>query len=150
MLKIPDSSFSQGVVKVESPDEMRLKIKEMMKTSDLLIAQEFLPTDFDWRVGILDNKVLFVYKYYMAKNHWQIYNRGSKKKGDVTGAFEVFNIGDVAPYILDTALKATRLIGNGLYGVDVKDVNGKAYMIEIDDNPKIDAGVEDKILQGKL
>lgn len=150
VLKIPDSSFSQGVVKVGSSDEMRLKIKEMMKSSDLLIAQEFLPTNYDWRVGVLNSKVLFVCKYYMAKDHWQIYNWESKKKGDVTGNFDIFEIKDVPPYIIETALKATRLIGNGLYGVDVKDVNGKAYIIEVNDNPNIDAGVEDTLLHDKL
>ncbi len=147
VLKLPDSSFSQGVVKVNSPEEMRDKIKEMMKISDLIIAQEFLPTSYDWRVGILDNKVLFVCKYYMAKDHWQIYNWGSKKKGDVTGNFEVFKLEDVPSEIIETALKATRLIGNGLYGVDVKEVKGKAYVIEVNDNPNIDAGVEDLILK---
>jgi glutathione synthase/RimK-type ligase-like ATP-grasp enzyme len=150
VLKLPDSSFSQGVVKVNSPEEMKVKVREMMKISDLIIAQEFLPTSYDWRVGILDNKVLFVCKYFMAKDHWQIYNWGSKKKGDVTGNFEIFNLEDVPFYIVDTALKATRLIGSGLYGVDVKDVNGKASIIEINDNPNIDAGVEDSILKEEL
>ena len=72
VLKLPDSSFSQGVVKVSSAEEMKVKLREMMKISDLIIAQEFLPTSYDWRVGVLNNEVLFVCKYYMAKNHWQI------------------------------------------------------------------------------
>lgn len=63
---------------------MRLKVKEMVKVSDLIIAQEFLPTSYDWRVGVLNNEVLFVCKYYMAKDHWQIYNWGSRKKNDVS------------------------------------------------------------------
>lgn len=150
VLKLPDSSFSQGVIKVNSPEEMRVKVKEMMKISDLIIAQEFLPTSYDWRVGILDNKVLFVCKYFMAKNHWQIYNWGSKKKCDVTGTFEIFKIEDVPPMITELALKATRLVGDGLYGVDVKEVDGKAFVIEINDNPNIDAGVEDLILKEEL
>src|SRR5690554_2732573 len=87
VLKLPDSSFSQGVVKVNTPEEMRLKVKEMVKVSDLIIAQEFLPTSYDWRVGVLNNEVLFVCKYYMAKDHWQIYNWGSRKKNDVSGTF---------------------------------------------------------------
>jgi glutathione synthase/RimK-type ligase-like ATP-grasp enzyme len=150
VLKLPDSSFSQGVIKVTTPEEMREKIRQMMKISDLIIAQEFLPTSYDWRVGILNNKVLFVCKYYMAKDHWQIYNWSSKKKTDVTGNFDIFELNDVPAYIVETALKATKLIGNGLYGVDVKEVNGKAYVIEINDNPNIDAGVEDKLLHEKL
>jgi glutathione synthase/RimK-type ligase-like ATP-grasp enzyme len=47
-------------------------------------------------------------------------------------------------------LKATSLIGTGLYGVDMKEVDGKFYVIEINDNPNIDSGTEDKILKDKL
>ena len=56
VLKLPDSSFSQGVVKVSSAEEMKVKLREMMKISDLIIAQEFLPTSYDWRVGVLNNE----------------------------------------------------------------------------------------------
>jgi glutathione synthase/RimK-type ligase-like ATP-grasp enzyme len=37
-----------------------------------------------------------------------------------------------------------------LFGVDIKVVNGKPCIIEINDNPNIDAGVEDKILKDEL
>ena len=30
-------------------------------------GSEYLPTDFDWRVGIFDRKPLFVCKYFMAE-----------------------------------------------------------------------------------
>lgn len=150
VLKLPDSSFSQGVVKVSSAEEMKVKLREMMKISDLIIAQEFLPTSYDWRVGVLNNEVLFVCKYYMAKNHWQIINWGTKVKNDMTGNFDIFKIEDVPQYVVDIALKATKLIGNGLYGVDVKEVDGKAFVIEINDNPNIDAGIEDSLLGEQL
>lgn len=150
VLKLPDSSFSQGVVKVSSAEEMKVKLREMMKISDLIIAQEFLPTSYDWRVGVLNNEVLFVCKYYMAKNHWQIINWGTKVKNDMTGNFDIFKIEDVPQYVVDIALKATKLIGNGLYGVDVKEVDGKAFVIEVNDNPNIDAGVEDSLLGEQL
>ena len=29
-------------------------------------AQEYLATDFDWRVGVLDRRPLFACKYFMA------------------------------------------------------------------------------------
>jgi glutathione synthase/RimK-type ligase-like ATP-grasp enzyme len=58
---------------------------------------------------------------------------------------------DQAPSgLLKTALKATALIGKSLYGVDMKEVDGKFYVIEINDNPNIDSGIEDKILKDKL
>jgi len=52
--------------------------------------------------------------------------------------------------VLDTALKAANLIGDGLYGVDLKQVGKKVYVIEVNDNPNIDAGMEDQILKDEL
>ena len=57
---------------------------------------------------------------------------------------------DVPEPLLNTALKAANLIGDGLYGVDLKQVGKKVYVIEINDNPNIDAGMEDKILKDEL
>lgn len=150
VLKLPDSSFSQGVIKVNDEQELQAQIKRMLKESDLILAQEFLPTDFDWRIGILDNEVIFACKYFMAKGHWQIYNWNSSNDDDTSGEFENVPIEQVPTHILDTSLKATRLIGNGLYGVDVKDVKGKAVVVEVNDNPNIDGGIEDKLLNEAL
>ena len=41
-------------------------------------------------------------------------------------------------------------MGKGLYGVDVKEIDGKPLVIEINDNPNIDCGVEDVILKDDL
>lgn len=46
--------------------------------------------------------------------------------------------------------RAAGLIGDGLYGVDLKVVNGKCHVIEINDNPSIEAGYEDQILKSEL
>ena len=48
------------------------------------------------------------------------------------------------------AVKAAGLIGDGLYGVDIKESDGKFYVIEINDNPNVDSAVEDQILQDEL
>lgn len=50
----------------------------------------------------------------------------------------------------DTAVKAANLIGKGLYGVDLKMVDDKAYVIEINDNPSIDHGLEDAIIGDEM
>ena len=49
--------------------------------------------------------------------------------------------------MLNTALKAANLIGDGLYGVDLKQIGKKVYVIEVNANPNIDAGMEDQILK---
>ena len=52
--------------------------------------------------------------------------------------------------IVSLAVKASSLIGDGLYGVDLKFVEDKVYVIEVNDNPNIDYGVEDQVLGDKL
>jgi glutathione synthase/RimK-type ligase-like ATP-grasp enzyme len=52
--------------------------------------------------------------------------------------------------VLQAAIAATKPIGDGLYGVDVKEINGRGYVIEVNDNPSIDRGVEDKYLGDEL
>ena len=42
------------------------------------------------------------------------------------------------------AIKSAKLMGMGLYGIDIKEVNNKLMVIEINDNPNIDFGVEDR------
>lgn len=146
VLKRPDSSFSRGVVKVETSEELARNINEMLERSALIIAQEYLPTDFDYRVGIIDRKPLYVCKYFMARSHWQIIRRDGAGTKVSEGEGETLAVEDAPPAVVRCALKAARLIGDGLYGVDVKQANGKAYVIEINDNPSLDAGVEDGFL----
>jgi len=145
VLKQPDSSFSLGVIKVDTREEYEEETDRLFKISDLLIAQGFMPTSFDWRVTCIDKEPLFVCKYFMAGEHWQIYDN-SKKGDDALGEFETWPPAAAPPDVVKTAMKAANLIGDGLYGVDIKEINGKAYIIEVNDNPNVDAGVEDKIL----
>lgn len=149
ILKQPDGAFSKGVFKINNQKEYVDISGDMFMKSELLIAQEFLPTKFDWRVGIIDGQVLYVCKYYMATEHWQIVNWKSEKQNE-DGDVECVSLSEVPTELLKTALKATALIGTSLYGVDMKEVDGKYYVIEINDNPNIDAGIEDKILKDKL
>ena len=145
ILKQPDSSFSVGVIKVKTVNELKSSLDDMFKGSDLVIGQEFLTSDFDWRIGVLDQKPLFACKYYMAKGHWQIYNWNSGTK-PMEGNAETMSIDKVPEKVIRFALKASKLMGDGLYGVDLKEVNGEVYVIEVNDNPNIDSGIEDKVL----
>jgi glutathione synthase/RimK-type ligase-like ATP-grasp enzyme len=148
VIKIPDGSFSRGIVKVNDRKELELKVEELFQKSALLLAQEFLYTDFDWRIGVFNNKALYACRYYMVKNHWQIYRHGTSRID--TGSFATLPTFEVPKVVLDAALKATLPIGNGLYGVDVKEKDGKGYVIEVNDNPNIDSGIEDKYLGDEL
>lgn len=150
VLKLPESSFSQGVFRVGNSAELKCKLREMFAKTDLVIAQEFMVSDYDWRIGVMDNTPLFACKYYMAQGHWQVYNWHSEDGGEFSGQSETLPVSQVPEEIIKTALRATGLIGGGLYGVDIKEVNRKAYVIEVNDNPNIDAGIEDLVLGDDL
>lgn len=149
VLKQPDSAFSVGVTKAHTPHEFREKVARLLADSDLVIAQPFLPTDFDWRVGVLDGKPLYVCKYFMARDHWQIlkHHEGGRVEA---GRGETLPIYRAPPRVVETAIKAAGLIGDGLYGVDLKELGDRATVIEVNDNPNLDAGVEDRVLKDEL
>ncbi len=150
VLKLPESSFSQGVFLVKNKQELKERLSAMLSDSALVIAQEFMESDYDWRIGVMDNLPLFACKYYMARGHWQIYNWQSAGSGDFIGKSETLPVSQVPAHVLKAALKATSLIGSGLYGVDIKEVDGKAYVIEVNDNPNIDESIEDRLLGDEL
>lgn len=149
VLKAPDSAFSRGVHKVDSRDALVRMVKDLLERSELIVAQEFLPTRYDWRVGIVDGKPLYVCRYWMASRHWQIVKHdasGRKAEGNA----DTMAVADAPKEVVQMALKAADAIGKGLYGVDIKESDGRYYVIEVNDNPSIDAGVEDSILKDAL
>jgi glutathione synthase/RimK-type ligase-like ATP-grasp enzyme len=149
ILKQPDSSYSQGVLKVESVESYLKTAEMLLDKSDLIIAQEFMPTEFDWRIGVLNREPIYACKYYMARNHWQVGNwkeKGKKRYGN----WETFRIEDVPKTIVRTAVRAANLIGDGLYGVDLKTIGNRCYVIEVNDNPNVDTNIEDKVLKDEL
>lgn len=149
VLKVPDGSFSRGIAKVENADEFRRSFFDLSKKSDLVLLQEYLPSDFDWRIGVLDGEPLFACRYFMARGHWQIYNHGAKGSGK-SGAHETVRLRDVPKDVLRTACKAASLVGKSLYGVDLKESKNGVYVVEVNDNPNIDKGIEDAIAGDEL
>jgi glutathione synthase/RimK-type ligase-like ATP-grasp enzyme len=143
VVKIPDGSFSRGVHKVENFEALQKLTEELFVDTDLLLAQKFMPTDFDWRVGVLDGEPLFVCQYQMARGHWQIIKHGPN--GAKEGGFRTLAIADAPPKVIDVALRAARAIGAGLYGVDLKETGDSIAVIEVNDNPNVEHGVEDQV-----
>ena len=47
---------------------------------------------------------------------------------------------------VELGVRAARLIGDGFYGVDVKEADGRFLVMEVNDNPNVDAGYEDAVL----
>ena len=148
VLKIPDGSFSRGVVKATSTDALKTETAALFEQSELLLAQEYLYTEYDWRIGVLNGKPLYACRYYMVRGHWQIYKHSNKRTA--SGGFATVPLEEAPPVVVEVALQAAAAIGDGFYGVDVKEINGRAVVIEVNDNPSIEAGVEDKLLGKEL
>ncbi len=146
VLKVPDGSFSRGVVKAEDAAALKSAADALFQQSALLLAQEFMPTDYDWRIGIFNREPIYACQYYMSRGHWQIYNHGAKKGSDRSGGFKTMPVREVPAEVIKTALRATAPIGSGLYGVDLKQSGERVVVIEVNDNPNVDAGVEDVYL----
>lgn len=150
VLKQPDSSFSRGVIKVETEAELMPAVTSLLTKSALVIAQEWLPTPFDWRVGILDRKILFVAKYHFPAGHWQVIQRDKQQRKLAEGATEAIPLDKTPAEVIRIALKSANLIGDGFYGVDVKQVQDRCCVMEVNENPNVDAGNEDGVLGNAL
>lgn len=146
ILKQPDSYFSKGVKRVESPQRFLEVGRAFLEDSELLIAQEFLPTDYDWRVGVIAGQPLFAAQYHMAEGHWQIIQRDAEGKVADYGIVRGFAVDQVPPRVIERATAAARLMGDGFYGVDLKQRGDDCWVIEVNDNPNVDGGFEDEVV----
>jgi glutathione synthase/RimK-type ligase-like ATP-grasp enzyme len=85
----------------------------------------------------------------MARGHWQI-QKALGEKRRVYGRTDTLAVQDAPQAVVDLAVRAANLIGDGLYGVDIKEVGDRLLVMEVNDNPSIEAGVEDAVLKDDL
>ncbi|MDD0977178.1 RimK family protein [Pseudomonas fontis] len=149
VLKIPDGCFSKGVIKVESQQAMALAAAQLFEHSVLLLAQEYLYTEYDWRIGVLNRKPVYACQYFMSKGHWQIYNHKAQA-GEINGECRTLAVHEAPRAVVELAVNTANLIGDGLYGVDLKQCGDRVVVIEVNDNPNLDAGIEDAYLKDDL
>jgi glutathione synthase/RimK-type ligase-like ATP-grasp enzyme len=143
VIKAPYTSFSRYVEKAACETSFRDIAKRYFKKSDTIAIQKFTPTQFDWRVGVLNDQVLYTCKYMIPTGKWK---HGAKLRGKPTiiwGRTVSMKKQNTPLKLRETALKACRVVGKGLYGVDVKEVDGEFVVVEVNDNPSIYAGYED-------
>jgi len=148
VIKMPESSFSKGVFKVSNRTELQSKIEQLLSSTAIVLVQEYLYTEFDWRIGVLNGRAIYACRYHMARNHWQIYNHDAKRFN--SGGFATLPTFEVPKRVLDAAIKACKIIGQGLYGVDIKQHGQQSYVIEVNDNPSLEHKVEDLYLGNEL
>jgi hypothetical protein len=117
------------------------------------LAQEFLYTEFDWRVGDPQPDApvrLPVFHVQGALADLQPRPRPKERVGARRRFQNLPGRADAPEVVVKTALKAAGLIGNGLYGVDLKQTAKGVVVIEVNDNPNIDHGIEDAVLKENL
>ncbi|MEM3395957.1 MAG: RimK family alpha-L-glutamate ligase [Thermoplasmata archaeon] len=141
VLKAPTTNFSKHVEKVNDVNKFLKVARRYFRRSDIIVAQEYVESNYDWRVGILNGHVIFGAKYHMVNGYWKIRKTVGGKI--FWGNIEAVDVHQIPEKIKRVAIKAANVVGKGLYGVDLKVKNGNIFVIEVNDNPSIDAGYED-------
>jgi glutathione synthase/RimK-type ligase-like ATP-grasp enzyme len=143
VLKAPNSSFSLYVEKVSTPQELVRVGRRFQRRACRCVVQEFLASDFDWRVGLLAGEVLYVCQYVFPKNRWKTVTYIEEGRR-VYARVRSFSVEQVPAQLIATARAAAAAIGDGLYGVDLKQIGDEFKVIEVNDNPTINSGEEDQ------
>jgi glutathione synthase/RimK-type ligase-like ATP-grasp enzyme len=141
VVKAPYTKFSSHVEKAHDEVEFVDIATRYLRNATPIVLQEYMPSGFDWRVGMLDNQILYLCKYYMPKGGWKVRSLidGKNEWGRVVPIFR-----RNAPKKLEKlAVNITRCVGDGLYGLDIKEIDGEFICIEINDNPSFYADLED-------
>jgi glutathione synthase/RimK-type ligase-like ATP-grasp enzyme len=138
VVKEPSTSFSLRVEKVHNVAEFFKVARRFIKMSDWIVVQQFIESKYDWRVGVLDGKLLYACKYTIPSVTFKI--QASVNGHLVYCGVESVPPDQVPPQVIQLGIDAANAIGRGLYGVDIKNNNGDAYVIEVNDNPSLESG----------
>lgn len=142
VLKAPSSSFSMYVERVTEPSAFVRVSRRFLRRADLVVAQRFVQSVFDWRVGVLGGDPLFVCRYVIPKRRWKVLSYTESGRM-IYGAVQSVPLSLAAPRLLDVAVQAAATVGRGLYGVDLKQIGDDYVVLEVNDNPTIAANEED-------
>jgi glutathione synthase/RimK-type ligase-like ATP-grasp enzyme len=143
IIKTPYTRFSSHVEKASNETQFIEISKHLLRKSRVLVLQEYVQSDFDWRVGILRNEVLYLCKYCIPDGGWKVRSKINGK--NVWGDTIALSRDSISPGLKELSIKLSKCVGNGLYGLDVKEINGVYKVIEINDNPSIYDGYEDTV-----
>jgi len=138
VLKEPSTSFSARVEKVASVPELLKISRRFFRLSDWIVAQEYIESRFDWRIGVLNGQLLYACRYIIPSETFKI--QASVNGHIVYCDVESVPAEQVPSAVINMGIKAGLAIGNGLYGVDIKESQGQLYVIEVNDNPSLEGG----------
>jgi len=132
ILKTLTGTQGIGVIKIESYEGLVSTIQSLWKHDAELLIQEYMPTAFDVRTFVVDNKIFASTKRIHTKEDFRSNtHRGAEAK----------------PYKLsdeekELVLKASRVSKAYMVGVDHIVYNGKPYVLEINGSPGSGADYE--------
>ena len=138
VLKEPSTSFSARVEKVADVEELLKVARRFFKLSDWIVVQEYIESRFDWRVGVIGGQLLYACRYIIPSETFKI--QASVNGHVVYCDVESVPADQVPADVIELGLQAGNAMGRGLYGVDIKESNGKLYVIEVNDNPSLEGG----------
>lgn len=143
IIKTPYTRFSSHVEKANNREEFIEISKRFLRKSKVVIVQEYIRSDFDWRVGVLQNKILYLCKYCIPEGGWKV--RSKINGRNVWGDTIAVPRDSISPELKDICIRLSKCVGDGLYGLDVKETKDGYKFIEINDNPSIYNGYEDAV-----
>jgi len=138
IVKEPSTSFSLRVEKVNDLRGFFQVARRFIRLSDWIVAQQFIESRYDWRVGILDGELLYACKYTIPSVTFKI--QASVNGHIVYCGVESVPENEIPHHVVTLGIEAANAIGHGLYGVDIKNNNGDACVIEVNDNPSLESG----------
>jgi len=141
IVKEPSTSFSLRVEKVNTIADFFRVARRFIRLSDWIVVQQFVESKYDWRIGILDGRLLYACKYTIPSETFKI-------QASVNGHLVYCGVESVPPElvppgVISLGIAAANAVGKGLYGVDIKNTDNGAYVIEVNDNPSIESGEDD-------
>ena len=143
VVKAPSGAFSSAVEKAHNETELKELVRRFALQSDVILLQRFTPSTFDWRIGVLCGDPLYAARYHIPKGAWRIHDTPAGEQRKQWAKIERVPLGKVPDSVMRTALAACQVVGNSLYGVDLKQTeDGRVVVIEVNDNPNIDPGGE--------
>lgn len=141
IIKEPSTSFSLRVEKVADNKSFLKVARRFIRLSDWIVVQQYIESRYDWRIGVLNGGFLYACKYTIPSVTFKI--QASVNGHIVYCGVESVPQDAVPPHVVRLGIAAADAIGKGLYGVDIKNNNGDAYVIEVNDNPSIESGEDD-------
>jgi glutathione synthase/RimK-type ligase-like ATP-grasp enzyme len=138
VLKEPSTSFSVRVEMAGTVPDLMKTARRFFRLSDWIVAQEYIESRFDWRIGVLQGELLYACRYIIPSETFKI--QASVNGHIVYCDVESVPAEQVPPQVIDLGIRAGNAMGRGLYGVDIKESDGRLYVIEVNDNPSLEGG----------